>query len=175
MPEKTIVSICTTHGETDFALENFGTKNERFRCKKCRTEAVHRRRLLVKDKAVKYKGGKCSKCGYNKCNAALDFHHLDPNEKEIQIGSGNTIAWETLKKELDKCILVCSNCHREIHDEEKKQVQYKNYTKTCLICGKEFEDSSACKRKYCSKTCVNKAKNSKRTKLRVNVKARSKK
>ena len=66
--------------------------------------------------AIEYKGGKCVKCGYNKCNAALDFHHLDPTQKEFNLGShGHTRSWERMKVELDKCILLCANCHREIH------------------------------------------------------------
>ena len=69
--------------------------------------------------AVTYKGGKCEKCGYNKCIAALDFHHLNPLEKDFSIGNkGYTRSWENIKKEIDKCILVCANCHREIHSNE---------------------------------------------------------
>lgn len=63
---------------------------------------------------VEYKGGKCEKCGYNKCIEALDFHHIDPSQKEFGISS-NSYSLERMKKEVDKCILVCANCHREIH------------------------------------------------------------
>ena len=63
---------------------------------------------------VKYKGGECEKCGYNKCVAALEFHHLDPTKKEFEI-SGNSYSLKRLKEEADKCILICSNCHREEH------------------------------------------------------------
>lgn len=80
--------------------------------------AVLKRRRKIKQMAVEYKGGCCEKCGYNKYIGALEFHHLDPNEKDFGIGkSGHCVAWEKVKKELDKCILVCSNCHREIHGE----------------------------------------------------------
>ncbi len=72
------------------------------------------RRRNIKLKAVEYKGGKCQKCGYNKCVGALDFHHLDPREKDFTI-SGNSGKWENLKKELDKCVLLCKNCHVELH------------------------------------------------------------
>lgn len=68
-----------------------------------------KRKLLIK-----YKGGKCEKCGYNKCIEALDFHHLDPSQKEFGLSS-NSYSLEKMKKEADKCILVCANCHREIH------------------------------------------------------------
>lgn len=66
--------------------------------------------------AVEYKGGKCSVCGYDRCADALEFHHLDPSQKDFGISSkGYTRSWDKVKEELDKCILVCSNCHREIH------------------------------------------------------------
>lgn len=63
---------------------------------------------------VDYKGGKCQICGYDKCIQALDFHHIDPNIKSFSI-SGGTKSLDKLKQEVDKCILVCANCHREIH------------------------------------------------------------
>jgi predicted HNH restriction endonuclease len=56
-------------------------------------------------------------CGYSKCESALEFHHLNPNEKDFNISSIRQLSnfTEKIKNELDKCILVCSNCHREIH------------------------------------------------------------
>ena len=70
-----------------------------------------------KRQAVEYLGGKCKICGYNKCTRSLQFHHLNPEEKEMTISKNiNKIKFEKLKSELDKCILVCSNCHGEIHD-----------------------------------------------------------
>lgn len=78
--------------------------------------AVARRRKRLRELAVEYKGGKCTFCGYNRCLNALDFHHLDAKKKEFGISKdGITRSWEKNKKELEKCILVCSNCHREIH------------------------------------------------------------
>lgn len=78
-------------------------------------EKVKNHRQKLKDKAVEYKGGKCEKCGYDKCNWAFDFHHLDPNEKDFGLSTYSTLSWDKIKKELDKCIMVCANCHREIH------------------------------------------------------------
>lgn len=48
----------------------------------------------------------------------MDFHHLNPNEKDFNISDRNlpTSDWPRIKNELDKCILVCANCHREIHN-----------------------------------------------------------
>jgi predicted transcriptional regulator len=62
-------------------------------------------------------GGKCCLCGYCKCSAALDLHHKDPSQKEIQFGKviANPRAWIKIVAELRKCVLVCANCHREIH------------------------------------------------------------
>ena len=58
----------------------------------------------------------CSVCGYNKCPEALEFHHIDPNTKDMSIGKA-VRQWgtEKLKEEITKCIVVCANCHREIH------------------------------------------------------------
>ncbi len=74
-------------------------------------------RYRTKIRAVEYKGGKCSICNYNKSMAALQFHHIDPTQKEFGIArSGISRAWEKIKKELDKCILLCANCHAERHE-----------------------------------------------------------
>lgn len=83
--------------------------------------AVKKRRLVLKEKAVEYLGGSCSICGYNKYIGALEFHHKDPNLKDFAIGNkGYSKSWERIKDELDKCICVCSNCHRELHNELRK-------------------------------------------------------
>ena len=77
---------------------------------------------------VEYKGGKCERCGYNKSFAALDFHHEDPSEKDFTIAHARHRSFnEEMKKELDKCILVCANCHREIHEEINTK-KYNNST-----------------------------------------------
>jgi DNA invertase Pin-like site-specific DNA recombinase len=82
--------------------------------KKNNSKSVIDWRRRTKIKLLEYKGGKCERCGYNKCTDALEFHHLDPNEKDFTI-SGKSWSFERLKKEAEKCILVCSNCHKEIH------------------------------------------------------------
>ena len=72
----------------------------------------------VKQQCVDYKGGACQCCGYKGCLAALDFHHLDPETKEGYGTGGALVAHWTFERnraELDKCILVCVRCHREIH------------------------------------------------------------
>lgn len=66
--------------------------------------------------AVESKGGKCQVCGYNKYLGSLSFHHLDENGKSFDLATkGLTRSWKRIKEEVDKCILVCENCHREIH------------------------------------------------------------
>ena len=62
-------------------------------------------------------GGKCEKCGYDKCAAAMDFHHKDPSKKEFTIGTKN-IGFKRLSEEIKKCILLCANCHRELHSND---------------------------------------------------------
>ncbi len=77
--------------------------------------AVAKRRKELKKRAVEYLGGSCVCCGYNEHPGVLDFHHVDPATKEFGISDkGMTRSWEKIKAELDKCILVCANCHREI-------------------------------------------------------------
>ena len=84
-----------------------------------RKTAERRRRLKVM--VVEYLGGKCIRCGYNKCVAALEAHHRDPATKSFALAlSGLTKSWARIKAEADKCDLLCANCHREKHDEEHK-------------------------------------------------------
>lgn len=81
-----------------------------------KTEAVINFRRRIKNKLVEYKGGSCVKCGYNKSIQVLQFHHINPNEKDFTI-SGKSYSFEKMKNEVDKCILLCSNCHIELHEE----------------------------------------------------------
>lgn len=72
-------------------------------------------RKKIKKLAVEYKGGKCEKCGYSKCITALEFHHLDPGVKDFST-SGVSKSFDVIRLELDKCIMLCANCHREEHE-----------------------------------------------------------
>ena len=106
---------CQLHGETEFAKRK-DRNRIRWKCLKCETEAVQKRREKIKIMAIAYKGGKCQCCGYDKCVQALEFHHIDPTQKDFGLGAkGYTRSWDKNKEELDKCIMVCANCHREIH------------------------------------------------------------
>lgn len=84
--------------------------------KKCSSCSTNIRRKQRRQQAVEYKGGQCVRCGYNRSLAAFDFHHRDETTKVFEINGNYTRAWGVLKAELDKCDLLCSNCHREIHD-----------------------------------------------------------
>lgn len=105
--------VCGTCGREYVYERNKG--HTKSRCNSC---AQAKRRHKLKNELVEYKGGCCSECGYNKCVDALDFHHTDPHEKELLIGSSWNRSLKILKNEADKCILLCANCHREIHSSK---------------------------------------------------------
>lgn len=84
---------------------------------KCNSCLVNIRRFKFKQKCLAYKGGKCEDCGYDKCSRALTFHHLDPKEKDFSISGNHARRWDSVVAELDKCILLCANCHAEEHEK----------------------------------------------------------
>ncbi len=79
---------------------------------------VNKHRKETKERAVAYKGGRCVLCGYNKCIWAMEFHHIDRANKIFNVSTGDTPSWEKIRTELDKCILLCCNCHRELEEKE---------------------------------------------------------
>lgn len=131
--KKTILKECKKHGLVEHVLFDDGTT----RCKECAKDAVIDKRRRNKIKLVEYKGGKCEICGYDKCIDALEFHHLDPEEKEYGLSNGNTASFEKMKSEADKCILVCANCHREIHAKQREEKR-KDKEKELLYRTSEF-------------------------------------
>lgn len=85
-------------------------------CKMCTNADSSTRQVNLKQKCVDYKGGACEICGYDKCIASLEFHHIDSSKKDFQISDFKSHAFsEKIKKELDKCMLLCRNCHGETH------------------------------------------------------------
>lgn len=117
---KKICEICNQKFETN--------SKSRLYCYECSGESTrmdiesrkHQKTILrrsMKKQAIKILGGKCSVCGYDKCIDALEFHHKNPKEKDFKIGSGNTMSWKEYKNEAEKCVLLCSNCHKEIHSK----------------------------------------------------------
>jgi len=92
-----------------------GAKGAGTYCKPCVTAQTVERQRALKVAAVQYAGGKCTLCDYQRCIAALEFHHLDPSQKDPNLSRINSRTLEKIKDEINKCILVCANCHREIH------------------------------------------------------------
>lgn len=85
---------------------------------KGRAAAITSIRHAIKKQLVEYKGNKCEICGYNKCVGALQFHHLDSSKKDFDLSAkynGGKINMEEMYKEVDKCQLLCANCHAEQH------------------------------------------------------------
>lgn len=110
-PGERFMGTCRTHGETAFVVRNDGSR----RCLRCRSEAVVRRRRLVKDTLVAEAGGRCAICGYDRYAGALEFHHLEPEAKEFAISlSGVTRSLERARQEARKCVLLCATCHAEV-------------------------------------------------------------
>lgn len=86
-------------------------------CIECNRKKSSERTKAAKIKMVEYKGGKCKSCGYDTCYDALEFHHVNRDTKAFglsQIRAITDVNWQTVKDELDKCVLVCCRCHREI-------------------------------------------------------------
>lgn len=115
---------CRVCGEQSLAkmMRNGKSGTSKSICKSC-----HSKNTILRGKAnrklyIQYKGSKCSKCGYSKCDDALDFHHPDPHAKDTSFRSWRYWGLEKAKVELDKCILLCANCHREEHASDNGSV-----------------------------------------------------
>lgn len=81
------------------------------------SEAVNKWRKNTKRKLIAAFGGHCAICGYDKCDGVLEFHHVDPSQKDFHWGTinGNIRSWKTITAEMSKCVCLCSNCHKEVH------------------------------------------------------------
>jgi hypothetical protein len=111
--EKKICPRCKEEKSIDSFYKKRKKEGHSCWCIRCDRKDNKKRYLERRKIAFEYKGYNCIKCGYNKCLAALDCHHVNPNEKDFKICDfkGNI---ETLKQELDKCNLLCRNCHGEL-------------------------------------------------------------
>ena len=98
----------------DFYWRRDGTARNTY-CKVCANKQTVERQQRLKKQAVNYKGGRCLRCGYDRYIGSLEFHHFDNKSKELDISHSRHTSFEKLKPELDKCILLCANCHREEH------------------------------------------------------------
>jgi transposase-like protein len=106
-----VTMSCSRHGDSEFALEGRGY----YRCKRCRAEAVTRRRRKLKELLAREAGGCCCICGYDRYLGALAFHHVNPEEKRLQMSwNGLTQSLAAMRHEARKCVLLCSNCHAEV-------------------------------------------------------------
>lgn len=106
-----LMLTCSRHGLTVFRRRTTGG----YRCARCRAEAVSRRRRKLKLLLVEEAGGACAVCGYDRCVAALEFHHVVPSEKRFSLSHrGVTRSLEKARAEAAKCLLVCANRHAEI-------------------------------------------------------------
>lgn len=109
--QRELLLQCARHGLTPFIRRSRGG----YRCNKCRAEAVARRRRRVKRLLVDEAGGRCSVCGYDRCIAALEFHHLVPADKSFSLSHrGVTRSLAKARSEASKCALLCANCHAEV-------------------------------------------------------------
>lgn len=136
------------------------------------SKAVIDWRNRTKERIIQSFGGCCGICGYKKCQRSIDLHHLDSDEKDFSLGSIRAWpkSWESIVVELRKCVLLCSNCHGEVHDEitfipnnitrfneifsdyktlERLDRESKN-RKSCPVCGKDMFNSS----NTCSHNCA---------------------
>jgi 5-methylcytosine-specific restriction endonuclease McrA len=103
--------ICSEHGLCSFVLEGRGY----WRCKACRSKNVANSRRRTKEKLVNLFGGCCQICKYDRYVGALEFHHINPETKLFGLSkSGLNRNFKTLLAEASKCMLLCSNCHKEL-------------------------------------------------------------
>lgn len=96
--------------------------------KKKWNETTQKNKKLQRQRIDEYKSPlSCEKCGESR-NWLLDFHHKDPTQKSFQISQGERYGWEKVKEEIKKCIVLCSNCHRDFHYQEKNyKISIENY------------------------------------------------
>ncbi|NDD54242.1 hypothetical protein EBZ39_10265 [bacterium] len=108
---------CKEHVPINQFYNRRGKPNSSVYCKKCTSHQTKERMKKFKIQCVEYKGGKCEKCGYSRYFGALDFHHVDPKQKDFCISHVKSYLFdEVIKSELDKCVLLCACCHREEHE-----------------------------------------------------------
>jgi hypothetical protein len=109
--ERTLFRDCEKHGWTTFVIENSGGA----RCRQCRMDRVAEWRRRTKAKLVDEAGGCCKICGYDRCPAALQFHHLERGKKSFALSlRGVCRSIEQLREEAKKCVLLCANCHAAV-------------------------------------------------------------
>lgn len=131
-------------------------------------DRVKKWRKNTKTRIIQAMGGGCAICKYSKCQSALALHHLDPSKKDFSFGAirSSPKSWSKIVLELKKCVMLCHNCHSEVHEGiteipenyEKFNVSFTNYKsifdlKLCLICNATTDSNN----KYCSIKCRSKS------------------
>ena len=124
-------------------------------------ENVKEWRRNTKLRLIEAFGGECAICRYSKSKEVFDFHHLDPGDKESLI-TAKCMSWVRVVAEVRKCVMLCANCHREVHagvaivpedaprfDESFLDYRYSKYCDDCPICGERKPVSQ----KTCSRSC----------------------
>lgn len=148
---------CNRCQQTKPENEFYECSKKNIYCKTCCKYLTVKRQREYKLKCLEYLGNVCSKCGYNKYAEALDFHHIDPANKKFSIAQFRKKDWKRNKDiiiaELNKCVILCANCHRELHRVEyealpplKPKIKP---TKKCPFCSVDFNSD----RKFCSMKC----------------------
>lgn len=110
---KGVEKICPICGKHFFPKTAMA--NQRQCCYECMPNGTQMTRGMFLAKIKQARGGKCARCGYNTCIKALEFHHIDPSQKDFTISNDRFKLHEAVQ-ESKKCILICSNCHKELHD-----------------------------------------------------------
>jgi hypothetical protein len=108
------VRKCNKHGLVEHYLQN--GKRVRWCCNTCNSEAIYKRKYLLKAELVERAGGCCQRCGYNQSINALQFHHRDPATKSFGLGRMTSKSKSLILLEADKCDLLCANCHAEVEE-----------------------------------------------------------
>lgn len=109
---ESVIKECKIHGKHPH--RNYAGDN-RWRCLACEAERKKKHRTNLKARLVKEMGGKCILCDYNRFIGALEFHHIDPSQKSFGLGETGWMAgYEKCRKEVEKCVLLCSTCHKEV-------------------------------------------------------------
>ena len=128
---------CKHHGLTEYYYITkrcfLCKKNDKNKNKSKENEQKQIKRNTKTQQIVDYMGGCCIVCGYNKSNYAMECHHTDPTQKEHTISQLKYKKWETILKEIEKCVLVCSNCHRDIHTNKTPKNKYRHINKMFLF------------------------------------------
>jgi hypothetical protein len=155
---------CTNcHGEKELSAFHFKKSENRYHswCKDCVHTLQRSRWKDRKRKAVEILGGSCSECGYHKSLAALCFHHTDPSKKEFTWIKMRLLTWSKVVEELKKCVLLCSNCHAELHSPDENYSFSGRGTDNSLLNRQDMVSTGRCPicdvevygTKYCSVRC----------------------